>query len=124
FCRNVLGHYTGRLGVSIDAFADTAGLDSTRLRAIAEGDGDSLSEGDVTNFVHFCEDLKNAEAAEMFDPKSHGLPVPKTIKDVAEEMNQSSFAERNFLTYAARQIDTTVVRGRSQAGRLIYGRYD
>jgi len=96
FCRNVLGHYTGRLGVTVDDFANTAGLDSKRLHAIAEGYGDTLSEGEVRNFVHFCEDLKDAEAAEVFDRKSHGLPVPKTIKDVAEEMNQSSFAERNF----------------------------
>jgi|SRR5215475_1057102 len=95
FCRQVVGHYTSRLGVTVDDFAYTAGLDSTRLRAIAEGYGDSLSEGEVTNFVHFCEDLKDAEAAEVFDLKRHGLPVPRTVKDVAEEMNQSNFAERN-----------------------------
>jgi hypothetical protein len=88
FCRNVVGHFTSVLGVSVDDFAHTASIDSGRLRAISEGYGDELSEDEVKSLVHFCEDLKDAEAAEVFDLKRHGLPVPRTLAEVADETNK------------------------------------
>ena len=88
FTRNVLGHFTNRLGVTLNDFAYTASIDAGRLRAISDGYGDTLTEDEVTRLVHFYEDLKDAEAAEVFDLKRHGLPVPRTLVEVADETNQ------------------------------------
>lgn len=87
FARNVVVHYTNSLGVSLDDFAHTASIDAGRLKAISNGYGDTLTDDEVTRLVNFCEDLKDAEAADVFDLKRHGLPVPRTLADVADEIN-------------------------------------
>jgi hypothetical protein len=91
--RRVVGHYTGsdRLSVSVEQFADTANIDSGRLRAIVDGHGNRLSQDEITNFVNLCEEFKDAEAQEVFELQRHGLPLPRTIKDVAEEINQGNY---------------------------------
>jgi hypothetical protein len=92
--RRVAGHYAERFQVSDDSFADSAHIDPGRHRAIMAGYGNTLDESETSSFVEWCEELKNAEAREVFDLKRHGLPVPRTLADVVKEFNQS-LAERS-----------------------------
>ena len=92
FVRKVVNHYASdRLSVSVEDFAHTADIDPGRLRAIVDGYGNTLTEDEVKNFVSFGEECKDAEAQEVFELQRHGLPLPRTIKDVAEEINQGNY---------------------------------
>jgi len=84
--RQVVNHFSQKLGTTVESFAETAGLDPSRLRQFADGHRDDISEPERQRFRELCDELIIAEEDEVKEHTSMGYDPPRTAKDIGQAL--------------------------------------
>ena len=82
-------HQCERLGVTVETYAEAAGIDSQRFRNWFNGMA-TLSESEAALLAPQLNELTEGEDWDAYDAKLRGLTPHKTARDVVTEMQKGT----------------------------------
>jgi hypothetical protein len=87
FCRGLIEHYMGELGVGINEVAETTGVSRERLQSFANHTLPELSSTEVDKLFELFQPLAQAEKQEIDEHERRGQEVPfKTYQNVIRQI--------------------------------------
>lgn len=82
-------HHCERLGITVESYAEGAGLDPQRFRNWFNGMA-TLTESEGARLGPQLNELTEGEDWDVYEAKMRGLTPPKTARDVVMEMQKGN----------------------------------